>query len=257
METNHALPGLRPLKRHIAIRAQEDWRFLPPEIRGRITLSEIAQLLTDDGIVPDSDQATWLVVRAFERRELADGEARLVHDAREEIFTPEDFIPAKKQRREGSPDYIRGGGGEFTWDSAANLRQNLLDFLDIPLDAGERWYVRLGWPWNGPRVIPPATEPPTLSSDPPEPVVGEGRGTRRSHKQGRRAEVRQAACDLLLGMLRRGEVTPEQLDDEKKTVLHTLHGLQGSPNTVWAAKHDALEAYRAEQQGGRLIIADI
>jgi hypothetical protein len=246
MSTTPGLPGLRPPKRHIVIRAQEGWRFLQPDVRGKFNFSEIAELLADAGIAQDLDEATWLVVRAFERRQLANGEARLVHDGREAIFLPEDFIPAKKQRLEGSPDYIPGGAREFTWDSATRLRQDLLDFLYAPLDAVEQWYVRLGWPWDGPRAMSPATEAP---SPPALPAVVEKRDTRSSRKGGRRPDVRQAACDCMLDLLRRNVITPEQLSSEKKAVLPTLYGLNGSANTVWKAKHDALNIHKSKRAG--------
>jgi hypothetical protein len=244
METNYALPGLHPPKRHVVIRAQDGWRFLQPEIRGLISLSEIAQSLTDDGVLPDLDQATWLVVRAFERKELANGRARLIHDGREESFSQHDLRPAKKQRREDGPAYVRGGP-EFLWGSAARLRQDLLDFLYVPLDAAEQWYARRGWLWNGSQAMPVATEVPSST---PEPATREGRTGRRSLKRGRPPVTREAARDLMLGMLRHGEITEEQLDNEKKAVLHTLFGLQGSANTIWAAKHEAIDAYRSERQ---------
>jgi hypothetical protein len=140
-----ALPGLRPLKRRLAIRAQEVFRFLPRAARDRTSLSELAQLLVDTGIMFDLGEATWFVVRAFERGELAKGSAQLIHDGGVQDLLPEDLVPLKKQRREGSPDYVRGGGGEFTWDSTERLRDNLLQFIYVPLDAVERWFTLRGW----------------------------------------------------------------------------------------------------------------
>jgi hypothetical protein len=60
--------------------------------------------------------------------------------------------------------------------------------------------------------------------------------------------VRQAARDRFLDLLRRRVITPEQLAGEKKEGLPAAYDLKGSDNTVWAAKHDALDAYRAEQK---------
>lgn len=240
---NVDLPGLRPLKRHIAIRAQEGLRHLLPGARDCMSLSEIAQLAVDAGVVPDIDQATWFVVRAFERRELADGLAQLVHDGRVETFSPEDLIPAKKQKREGSPSYVRGGAGDFTCDSATRLSRDLLDFLYVPLEAVRRFFALMRWPWNGPRPVSSGAPLPAQPGPP-------GRGP--LYKRGRRPSVQQPAFDLMLGKLRAGEITPAKLQAVKKSALPGLWGLKGSPNPLWTAKEKALRIYEQECAGQKI-----
>jgi hypothetical protein len=181
METANDLPGLRRLKPWIVIRAQENWRHLPPEVRGCMSFSEIAWLLSDGRMMPDVDQATGLVVREFERKKLANGLAWLVHDGGEQDFLPEDLGPVKKQRQEGSPAYVRGGTGEFTWDNPAQLREDLLDRVYVPLEEVERWLASRGWNClmpHRPSLGVPETIPSTapISDHPSQPTDEEVSG---------------------------------------------------------------------------------
>jgi hypothetical protein len=131
----------------------------------------------------------------------------------------------------------------------------------VPIASVQEWGKTQGWDFSPGRgwSVPPVPEPTPISdapapaqqhaADSPKPAETGKERMPRAHKRGRRPTVRVRARDRLLELMRNRSITPEQLASEKKETLPKVWGLSGSPNTVWAAKDEALLEFEAEQAG--------